>query len=365
MKKLFYLLFFAAGLTACENEDLEMKDTPSQEPTIQLVKLTHDGNIMNVSSTTRANEDGSTYVLKFSSNDVLKSVTRNLKNLTSEERISYIKKVGFNSLQELSQEADKELEQIGEEATSESDFESKYQDYVEKYKGLLITNSTDMSDLSLYVPDGDNILTYLINGMKTIVVGDSIKRIDISEKMSPSDLRAYTDYSVMPLTTTDYSDNWYNNGCTVVYKSGKKLNIELTISDIVDYKMNVHIGAQKKMWYGWKRDSAREFYYESNLNNFEYLMFFNDHICPAPHAERYCHKGDGKLDVILGKKHGVSTDFINGTMLFWTDLISEKDANGNQIYEKKKVLAAPGLIEDNVPKCISSKAFHIKVSLNK
>lgn len=90
-------------------------------------------------------------------------------------------------------------------------------------------------------------------------------------------------------------------------------------------------------------------------------MLVNDHLVNAEQAERYCYKG-GKLDVVIGKKT-FSSNPITGSVLVWSDCIAEKDANGELLYEDKKVLYGAGLIIASVPKCLPSKAFHVTVNL--
>ena len=80
-----------------------------------------------------------------------------------------------------------ELDEIGAVATSEADFRKRYAQYVEKYSEKLITNKYDVEDLTLYVPDGDNLSTYLINENKKVVIGNEVKEISLNNDMSSSE----------------------------------------------------------------------------------------------------------------------------------------------------------------------------------
>lgn len=107
--------------------------------------------------------------------------------MTHEERLSYVKSYGLISLQQLAEIADDELEIIGSEANSETEFRELYDSYTKKYEGFLINNQYDTSDLSLYVPEGDDMATYVINEEHKVVIGDKIKTVSLENDMSEAD----------------------------------------------------------------------------------------------------------------------------------------------------------------------------------
>jgi len=363
MKNFIYVFAASLAMVSCQNEDLVTENASVENAKVQLVQVTDNGQILPVSNLARTTHDAS-YVLQFDSKATYDATIKQLETMSAKEKLSFAESYGLHSLQQLAIVADEELERIGAEASSEADFREKYEVYKAKYANILISNPYDSSDLSLYVPDGDNMSTYLINGNCMIAIGDNLEKVRLQDDMSASDKAAFISDMPAPLALAD-NTTWYINKFNEKYYDGnKKLIFELSIKDPSDYTMNVHLGAQKSMWYGWKRDSGREFYYESYLENFVYVMYSNNHIAVAPRAERYCHKDcGGKLDIILGKRGTFTNQPIAGTMLVWTDCIAEVDANGQPAYENKQILVGGKLQTASVRKCIESKSFHVKVSL--
>ena len=364
MRNFIYVFVASLAMIACQNEDLVTENSSVENVKVQLVQVTNDGQILPAGNRARTAGADASYALQFDSKTAYDATIGQLETMSVTERLAFAESYGLQSLQQLAVEADAELEQIGAEATNEADFRTKYEAYKAKYAGVLISNPYDSSDLSLYVPDGDKLFTYLINDNCMVAIGDKLEKVRLQDDMSASDKSAFVSDIPTPVALAD-NTKWYTNKFNEKYYDGnKKLNFELSIQNPSDYTMNVHMGAQKSMWYGWKRDSAREFYYESYLDNFVYVMYVNNHIATAPRAERYCHKDcGGKFDVILGKRGAFTNQPIAGKMFVWTDCIAEVGANKQPAYENKQVLVGGRLQTASVRKCIESKAFHVKVSL--
>jgi hypothetical protein len=364
MKKFFYMMFLTLAFVACQNEEILDRESVNEEneTSIQLV-LIEEGSVIPFSQA-RSEVGKQSYALKFADEDVYASTMAYLEGLSSNERIAFVKGFGLESLQELSVIADAELEIIGTNASNEADFREKYKAYKDKYAGILVANSYDTDDLSLYVPDGDNLNTYLINNTKNIVVGNEIRYIELVNDMGESDKNSFT-YCEQNMESRVAA--WYTNEFNVKYAdNNKKLIFSVTIPEPAKQEMKVHIGAQKKMWYGWKRDTAREFYFESYLDNFIYLAY-NGTTPPVsvPRSQRYCYKDcDGQVNLILGKKGTLTSSPISGKMYIWTDLIAEKDANGNLLSEYVSVWNGSQMVSVPVVKCLESKAFGVNVNLN-
>ena len=364
MKNIVIMALASLAFVACQNEEIatQNSETNINGPRIQLMQVV-DEQIVPVDGKTRTVVTDADYVLKFDSQDTYDVTLAQLESMSVEERLAFAKEYGLQSLQEIAVIADEELETIGEEATDEADFREKYEAYKNKYAGILIPNPYDSSDLSLYVPDGDNLSTYLINDKCSIAIGDEITKVQLNHDMAKSDKACFVPQeTALAATSSQYNEVWYNNNFSVSnYVKSKKLTFRIEIVDPGAGSIGVHIGAQKHMWYGWKRDDNREFYYSPSLSNALYQVVYNDHLVPVDQAERYCHKG-GKLDVVIGKKNDVR-NATTGTVLVWSDCIAEKDANGNFQYESKKILNGMKLVSTNVPKCLESKAFHVRVNL--
>lgn len=357
---LLQLFVFAGVMTSCTDEIIPTEESILEEQAIRLVKIGNNEIITDDSS--RSFGDNEQLALKFASEDIYNSVVAQLSTMTTKEKMAYVRDLGLISLQETSMLADEELEKIGKESSNENEFKNKYEAYKDKYEGILIANKYDMNDLSLYVPDGDNVLTYLINEAKILVVGEEIRTVNLKNDMSNSDKAVFA-----PQVNTLYSraTTWYENGFNVEYAGGnKQLTFAVSIANAVERTVNVHLGAQKEMWYGWKRDTAREFYFESYLENFVYLATTGTHVVEVPRSQRYCYADcGGKIDIILGRKGAFSSIPTSGYMYVWTDLLTEKDSNGNQLYENINVWNGSQLVSVSVKKCLESKAFHVNVNI--
>jgi hypothetical protein len=169
-------------IQSCSSDDVisESNAKGFQEKEIELVKI--DGQkIVRADSKADTRSDNGAYALSFSSQSAYDNIMKKLASMSQRERISFIESEGLTSLQEIAIQADEELEQIGENAQSEEEFREAYNSFVQKYKGVLITNPYDTDDLSLYVPDGDNLMSYLVNSSKLLVVnGVESKAIHIN-----------------------------------------------------------------------------------------------------------------------------------------------------------------------------------------
>lgn len=242
MTKLLLLSVIALVAMSCQDEAANLKiDNPSQHPQkFQVVQITDQGEIIPTgNSKTRSSEQGET-ALQFTTEADYQLCLTEISNMSAKERLAFVNSNDFISLQELAVIADDELEMIGNEATSESDFKAKYSKYVEKYKGLLITNQYDDEDLSLYVPDGDNISTYFINSNRKVVIGNKVKEISISDDMSVSDKAIYAYTPLAGETNIFHFQNFIRDEKKTTGR------VELLSSTGID----VHVGCQKKMWYG-------------------------------------------------------------------------------------------------------------------
>lgn len=149
----------------------------SENYEVRLVGIIDGTPVAEVSADTRSNTENKELALQFPSETGYQAFLEKLKAMSHQERIELTNNLGLTSLQEIANIADIELETIGKEATSESDFRNKYEQYVEKYNGILISNPYDASDLSLYVPDGENLATYTINENGLIAIGNEIRKL--------------------------------------------------------------------------------------------------------------------------------------------------------------------------------------------
>lgn len=355
MKRFIYV--FAASLTmvSCQNEELMPEKASVENAKVQLVQMVDNGQFVPVSKEARSIDAEASYVLQFDSKTTYDATIQQLEAMSTEEKLAFSESYGLQSLQQLAIMADEELEQIGAEATSEADFRKKYEAYKEKYAGILITNPYDSSDLSLYVPDGDNVSTYLIGANKTVIIEDETNTIPLLQDLSISDKMKFT-----PKVKTYVENNNINLDCGFqeILKGSKKTtcNVHLEPTDLF---VTVSIGIQKKMWYGWKRDSNRDIYYHIVLNNFTYNYWgpYGQQIniaCPS----LYAFKKTGKITYKTGYLTGGSRS-LSGVIYVWHDIIAGSETVTHREVVVDNVLQRTAVL----PKCSKEDAYSTQIYL--
>lgn len=330
MKKILFLVATVLACISCQEEiSTQAESFVPQSKNLQVVQITDQGEIIPVNGTvTRSSIEGE-LALQFASESAYQSTITEISRMTAKERLAYTD--NFTSLQKLAAEADKELDEIGEAATNEADFRKKYAQYVEKYSGKLITNKYDAEDLTLYVPDGDNLSTYFINENKKVVIGNEIKKVSLNNDMSDSEKAVFATTALANETT-----NRFDFKETV---DGKKTtgNIEIDSRAYI----NVHVGCQKKLWYGWRRDDHRDIYYQvaASPMAYRYIGPYGQELY-TNNIQYYAYHNDGDKHVTVGSLQP-GGQYLSGTLRVWTDnsVSNVKDSveynNVYALYENK------------------------------
>lgn len=330
-------------LASCSNED-EMVDTP-KEPAVKSV-LISDGQILNAS--TRASQGEGEFALCFENEAALQDFKSRLQIMSDDSKMKIVNQYGVTNLHDVADKADQELEAIGEKATSMAEFREMYDEYVNKYKDVLVTNGSDAEDLTLYVPDEDNVETFICNSHGEYVVGNEIRKANISKTLAnPVYKTMLADDGAMPPVTGVNSIRYNPRSNLRIYFEAYMVNIRLWV------KMH----AQKHMWYGWKNDPNRHYYFKSYISsNFVYLgegqygQEITVNRLPLYLFENNVKNG---FNIILGKiTTGVK---LTGNFLVWSDNDIERDANDNLVTE-----VVNGVI---VPKCETSRAHNVQIDL--
>ena len=106
---------------------------------------------------------------------------------------------------------------------------------------------------------------------------------------------------------------------------------------------------KKKMWYGWKNDPHRSYYFDTYFGmNFSYLMLgkYGQEIVTS-RLPRFVFNRNVKrgFSIILGKVTSGYT--LSGEIHTWTDMTSERDAKGKEIIISDKGYSYPKCIEVN------------------
>lgn len=123
--KVKFLATMAASLLvlSCQQEELSVPTAENSENyEVRLVGIIDGTPVAEVSADTRSNTENKELALQFPSETGYQAFLEKLKAMSHQERIELTNNLGLTSLQEIANIADIELETIGKEATSESDF---------------------------------------------------------------------------------------------------------------------------------------------------------------------------------------------------------------------------------------------------
>lgn len=186
---------------------------------------------------------------------------------------------------------------------------------------------------------------------------------------------SYTEYSPNSTRSVekDYTseDSWPVNG--FIEKDGNHKTIcSVYVTD--DFKLFIHFGAQYKMWYGWKRTN-RQFFFR--LENMEGLDKLNPNALSSNLSPNTYYFGTSKEfysytkinfhvaevtqnPIVMTNKYEVT-----GKVFVWTDRMSEKDANGNVIYQStgSSIYPTQHAPRENFPLFKKENSFPCKISL--
>lgn len=375
-----FVLVFAFVLSSCT-------DGESLTSVVSEVNLPHVVTISSNSDVTRAlDKSQSKQILAFDDENSYNDFVVYLKQKTPAQREVILASLGFECLQTINAKADKELDEIGEKSASAEDFRIRYNAYKEKYKGVLVPNTFDSSDLSLYLPATKNmqIAPYLVGRCNQIMVGNKLCTIPFSNQMNDNDKMVFAsslpecheENSVITRTVEkDYAgeDSWPVNGFND--KTGSKKTVfACTVND--DHKLSFHFGAQKKMWYGWKRDK-RNFFFRlesmqgvSNINPManQSRLTPNTYYFGTNDEFEYIGYTDITVaDAILLPVANMNEYAISGKVFVWTDMMFERDANNNVIYQEvgDPTIPRPTIPRKNFPLLKKEHSFPCKIFLVK
>lgn len=370
----FLISLLAVLISACSNDMLSFQEF---EPEIKLVDINKDY----LSTRGTQNLDGP--IFSFKSQEVYENFLSELKGLSVLEKQKLVKRYGFVSLVEIANQADQELESIAAACKTEEDFRSEYQAYKNRYKEILVDNPVDSLDLSLYTPATDNEdLLYLINGYHKIIINGKIVDVAVKEEMNEKDRKVFANNEIQTINhqnletrgvVEDYSSEsqWPVNGFIEIMGSKKTI----FDSEVSGNYISFHFGSQKKMWYGWKRDSDRCFYFRlANLGYWHVIK--NKPLCEtnvSPSTYYFSYNNvygtpiSGSFEHLVGECEPFPSPLANpaytAKIYVWTDLMCETDSNGNTIYQTYPY--GGQVYPINFPLFITDHSFPCKISLTR
>lgn len=326
-------------ISSCSQD--EISETPPESQAIKVVNLV-DGKILSADSMV---SNGTTMALQFPSEAEFQRVMGEFSNMTPDEKIAFTDNVGFVSLEKLLLMADAELENIADNASSEAEFREKYSNYKDKYSKAFIFNSKQLDDLSVYIPASTNdLVAYLVGENHSVVIGNEVRTIDFSKEMRRGDALLYANNEPTTRALAGTNSFIVNNGSKkTIFRAElryERLGVEGTP---MVHRVYYHFGAQKKKWYGWKRDSDRNFAFTEKVN-----------VSIGKYDRTYFYNCGGNYDISSGTSTAPNPHFV-GTTFIWTDEMVEKDNKGNILFERPPL---------NAVICHENKAYECKIDLS-
>ncbi|WP_288837748.1 hypothetical protein [uncultured Bacteroides sp.] len=165
---------------------------------------------------------------------------------------------------------------------------------------------------------------------------------------------------ITPRTPIDYTNE----------ASGKNIHGKQKTTYSVTLKqntmLNIHIGFQKKLWYGWRRDNHRDAYYYFDASPFQYNYWLKPNAKDAPLLQQditcpdiYFFENEGTIDYESGYIVGGSK-VLTGKLYVWTDYTVETSTKRyKQVVKKYKMFP-----NEEMPICDKNKAYTLDFTLN-
>ena len=376
MKKVL-LLFTVLAVCSCNDDTII--------PTEQISPLVRSVNIIDgtIVDHTYEIKNDTTRTLAFRDEAAFETVKRTLLQMNEEDRKNYSSRYGLVNISKIAEIADEELEEIGASCTTMENFVHAYNALKIKYMNILVSNKHDSTDLSLYVPasDDENVYPYITGINHKIVIGNKIIDLQFYDRVNKSDsinfIHTDSHKSGMRRSrATDNEMNWDINSF-VEQDNGKKVSFSASIEG--DH-IKFHFGAQKKMWYGWKRDNYRELYFRLyDLNGMTFDRT-GAGLFEMENPDKTYWLGPngqfGSINLNVGRwtvqpAPSIYSCNVTGKIYVWTDMTVDKNANGNVIHYMAPLptldpsTGEPAYVETNYPSLSNNKAYVCKLALTK
>ncbi len=260
---------------------------------------------------------GASAALSFRDEKALAHYRDILADMSEQNKEEMALSVGVMSLSRLEDLAAEELDLIGAEATSESEFRQMYSEYVEKYCDVLIPNYVDESDLNLYAPtDSPLQIAYIANENGEYVVGNKVVKADV--RVLPQSVQILS--SIGSRTASNAAT--YVNEYEITPKKNKRVKFAIKR---IDCDIKVCMTVKKKMWYGWTTDPNRDLFFEVFLNNFTFTKLAP--LRKLDNKDRYVYVffQTKHVDEVIGYGNPITVPMaypptVTGTVYTWTDM---------------------------------------------
>ncbi len=112
-------------------------------------------------------------VLQFKDEVTFNMFVKKLEGMSENERIAYMKNLGFVSAEQTLKMADEELERIFD-YDNEDIFKDSLADYRKRYQNILAFDTSDVYDVTPYLPFNDSIMKLVGNIKGFVVIGNNL-----------------------------------------------------------------------------------------------------------------------------------------------------------------------------------------------
>lgn len=314
MPSLLMLVMFSACTDIDEPSNPNSAGTSNNGISKVIIK---DGKIVNSTRTDSSDEDAA---LRFADEAAFQKYVDYVSSLDEENKVDTPHSLGVYTLSDLEEEADHELDSIAASVETEAEFRKLYTPYVSKYKGRLIGNYVDDSDLNLYAPvkDAEDII-YIANKNGEYAVGDEVVKIDGHTlpqsviELSKVFLKGEKpNAESLPVNSISYSP-----------KKSRRVNFSIKR---YKYEIRVFMNVKKKMWYGWRTDRHRWVAFEPVLNNFIQAT-------PKPENNVYWYGRQYQVRELIGRGTPLTGPMakaptVTGIVYVWSDYEMETNPDG-------------------------------------
>jgi len=301
MKSILGLLAFTFVLTSCSsNEDA-------------LASVQSEANIQNVGG-----------ILKFKDQAVFDATVDTLSKMDKNQQIAFLSNYGVKSYKDFYTEANKELDQIIDSASSQADFDALYKSYKAKYQGQFLFNDVNPEYLSPISKLKNSGIQRVVNISGKYMIGNKVCKASMY-----SDMKEYS--SEKKAIMFDFKEQLNGMQKTTASKDSNYAYLKtsnrkgIVVFDYSNGQLYATFTAQKKVFWGWQAYDTL-FYLQYSLNK----PFCERSIgtpVPADQTIMYSTTTDDN-----GEKYslgffvaGTDLSGITGKFTFWTRGIAQTD----------------------------------------
>lgn len=264
-------------------------------------------------------------ILKFKDQAVFDATVDSLSKMDKNQQIAFLSNYGVKSYKDFYTEANKELDQIIDSASSQADFDALYKSYKAKYQGQFLFNDLNPEYLSPISKLKDSGIQRVVNISGKYMIGNKICKASMY-----SDMKEYS--SEKKAIMFDFKEQLNGMQKTTPSTTANRGYVKtsnrkgIVVFDYSNGELYATFTAQKKVFWGWQAYDTL-FHLQYSLNK----PFCERSIgtpVPADQIIMYSTTTDDN-----GEKYSLgffvaNSDLtgITGTFTFWTRGVAQTDA---------------------------------------